>query len=130
MIVAFTFGCKEPVFKDSKKVFGNSVEFEFPLDISNPIYDIKVQIRYSYGYGFALEKLIGEIISPSGKKYSAWTLLSAGKAERVGSGLKSLYFQNVKSEKGTFKLLINKRPGLIKLERATLKIYVGEDKND
>jgi len=115
--------CIEAIYEDSKGVTGNSAEFEFMLGLSLPSYEVQLQVRYSYGLGHSLDKLTREIISPSGKKYTDWTLLSAEKANQVRSGLKTLHFQNVQQEEGTFKLTIQKEPGKIKLKKATLKVY-------
>lgn len=116
-------GCKEAVYQDSQSINGNEAEFLFVLDTSQPSYDVKIGYTYSYGLGIGTDKLNFELISPSGKKYTKFSLLSAKKTAQVGSTSTSKTFKDVQSEEGTFKLTIKKDGTKINLKKASIKIY-------
>ena len=115
-------GCRETVHKESKDISGETFEFEFTLDTAQPVYYVQVQVRYSFSSSLR-EKLAGEIISPSGKRYNARAYL-AGEKGAFGSKLENLHFPQVEAEEGTFKLIAQQEKNTrYPLKKATLTVY-------
>lgn len=125
-ILLILTACSKPVYTEKKEITNNAVEFSFALNPSAQSYNIQLKVRYNYGFGTSVDKVTAELVSPSGVKYPAWDLLSAKGAGQMGSTEKILRLNNIKPEKGNFKLSLVKAPGKIELTSATIKVYGGD----
>ena len=115
-------GCHEIIYEQSKEITGSEAEFELTLDSTLPAYYIQVQINYNYGFGARSDRLTGELVSPSGAKYTDTSTLTGGKSNQAGSTVSYLYFKNVTQEDGMFQLHLEKLPGDMTLKSVTVKV--------
>lgn len=118
----------KPIYEESKDVLADSGNFEFTLDTATDIYEVQLVLTYRYGLGHGIDDIRGEIVSPSGKRYTRKGLLSAKGAGEAGTEKYILHFIDIKSEEGVFKMTFTKSHGDIKLKKATLKIFPKEAK--
>lgn len=122
----FLAGCKETVFEEEVAVDDFSVVHSFSLPEGSPTYDVELRVRYDVYMGYKKrigDRLEGDIISPSGKKYHRSKAMSFPTKDAViSSKVTLLSFSDIAYEEGEFNLHVEKKATRIKFDEATFTV--------
>lgn len=119
-------GCRETVFEEEVAVDDFSVDHSFSLPEGSSTYDIELRVRYDVYMGYKKrigDRLEGDIISPSGKKYHRSKAMSFPTKDTViSSKVTLLSFSDIAYEEGEFNLHVEKKATRIKFDEATFTV--------
>lgn len=117
-------GCKDTVFEEDVVVSDRSVDHTFAFPEGSDTYEVQLKVRYDIPPLYkkkVKDRLVGDLISPSGKKYHAIGHLNFPSKPTVfarSGGI--ITFSDITYEDGDFTLHVEKGVTSIRFDEGTL----------